>query len=315
MVTDTDPTTAVDLSRLPARLKRLGVEEILQSCIQHETSTEITLLRLIFASRDAAHLESLMQLVGEFAKSSNQSTLQEICSLYEENREGCARIMSLPEPKPLTKSMTPGARIERLRESFDKWVEEDPGFSVALYTFGNPRLLHKTSEEVVNVLDDWGVLGSAVDALQIGCGAGRIEALLCQKVHLACGIDISANMIRAARQQAGNLENVRFHECSGRDLALFEANSFDLVYAVDSFPYIVEVGEALVDCHFAEVARVLRDGGHFVILQYSYRDDAARDLDDVRQKAAAYGYAIVREAVTPFKIWDGVGYHLRKKAS
>jgi hypothetical protein len=28
--------------------------------------------------------------------------------------------------------------------------------------------------------------------------------------------------------------------------------------------------------------------------------------------AAAYGYAVVREAVAPFKIWDGVGYHLQK---
>ena len=208
--------------------------------------------------------------------------------------------------------MKPGARIDRLRESFDRWVEEDAGFSVALYTFGNPRLVHKTAEEVVDVLDEWGVLGPAVDALQIGCGAGRIEALLSRRVRSAWGIDISSKMIRAAREQTSGLDNVCFDECSGRDLTLFEADSFDLVYAVDSFPYIVEVGEELADRHFAEVARVLRDGGHFVILQYSYRGDPARDLSDVRQMASAYGYSIVRGAATPFKIWDGVGYHLQK---
>jgi len=211
--------------------------------------------------------------------------------------------------------MTPDARIERLRESFDRWVEEDAILSVALYTFGDPGLIRKTTQEVVDVLEDWGVLGPDVDALQIGCGTGRIEQLLGSKVHLAWGIDISANMIRAATRQARNLQNIRFAECSGRDLTLFDENSFDLVYAVDSFPYIVEVGEELAERHFAETARVLRDGGHFVIFKYSYRDDPARDLNDLRRMAAAYGYAVLREAVTPFAIWDGVGYHLQKKSS
>jgi ubiquinone/menaquinone biosynthesis C-methylase UbiE len=131
---------------------------------------------------------------------------------------------------------------------------------------------------------------------------------------LAWGIDISAKMIVAARQTLGGLDNVRLNQCSGRDLALFEANRFDLVYAVDSFPYIVEVGAKLVDRHFAEVARVLLPGGHFVIFHYSYRRDMARDCRDVRRLAAAHGYSVVREAVTPFTIWDGVGYQLQKTA-
>jgi ubiquinone/menaquinone biosynthesis C-methylase UbiE len=309
---NTGPQTTIDLSWLPASVKRLGVPEILDSCVRNEISPAIALLKLIFVSRNAAHLEALIKLVRKAAKSSYQPTLEEICVLYDENHSGCQRIMTLPEPRPITRSMTPDARIKRLRESFDKWVQEDALLSVALYTFGNPRLIQKTIEEVVDALDDWGVLGPAVDALQIGCGTGRIEAALAHKVRLACGIDISENMIRAAEQHAADQENVRFAQCSGRDLTLFGANSFDLVYAVDSFPYIVEVGEELVDRHFAEVTRVLRDRGHFVILQYSYRDDPALDLNDVRRMAAAYGYAVVREAVAPFKIWDGVGYHLQK---
>ncbi len=89
---------------------------------------------------------------------------------------------------------------------------------------------------------------------------------------------------------------------------------FDLVLAVDSFPYIVDVDEELADRQFAEVARVLKDYGHFVIFQYSYREDAARDRRDVRRLAAAHGYAVIREAATPFTIWDGVGYQLQKNA-
>jgi ubiquinone/menaquinone biosynthesis C-methylase UbiE len=208
--------------------------------------------------------------------------------------------------------MTEKARIARLRESFDKWVDEDAAMSVALYTFGNPRLIQKATQEIIDVLNDWGLLGPAVDALQIGCGTGRVEALLSPKVRLAWGIDISAKMIGAARQKVAGLANVRFSQCSGRELSLFQANSFDLVYAVDSFPYIVEAGAQLVNRHFAEVARVLRGGGHFVLFHYSYRGDQKRDCSDVRRLAAAYGYSVLREAVTPFTIWDGVGYHLQK---
>src|SRR5215831_19386075 len=135
MITNTGPETTVDLSGLPANAKKLGVPEILQSCIGNEISPAIALLKLMFVSRDAAHLQSLIGLVGEAAKSSNQSALAEICSLYNENRSGCRRIMSLSEPPPITRSMTPDARIERLRESFDRWVEEDATLSVALYTF------------------------------------------------------------------------------------------------------------------------------------------------------------------------------------
>jgi SAM-dependent methyltransferase len=119
-------------------------------------------------------------------------------------------------------------------------------------------------------------------------------------------------MISNARQKVAGLENVRLRQCSGRDLAPFEANSFDLVYAVDSFPYIVEAGAKLVNRHFAEVARVLRGEGHFVIFHYSYRGDIERDRSDVRRLAEAHGYSVVREAVTPFTIWDGVGYQLQK---
>lgn len=314
-LTKTSPRETIDRSRLPAMVKKLWVPAILDSCVRNEISPAIALLRLIFGSRNSSDLKVVMKLVAEAAATRGDLALEEICALYEENQLACKRIMILPEPKPMTESMTTDARIARLRESFDAWVEEDAGLSVALYAFGNPRLIHKATQEVTDVLDEWRLLGPAVDALQIGCGTGRVEALLANRVRLAWGIDISAKMIHTAQQKAAGLNNVKFSQCSGRDLAPFEANRFDLVYAVDSFPYIVEVGPELVDRHFAEVARVLREGGHFVIFHYAYGTDVASDCSDVRRMAAAHGYSVVREAVTPFTIWDGVGYHLQKGPS
>lgn len=305
----------IDRSALPARVRKSVVPAILDSCVKNEISPAIALLKLMFVSRNSADLEAVMKLVAEAEAARHHAALAEISALYEENRPAYERIATLPQPEPMTGSMTDEARIAWVRDSFDAWVESDAALSVALYTFGNPRLIHEATQEVIDVLDEWGVIGPAVDALQIGCGTGRVEALLSPRVRSACGIDISAKMIRTARQKVASLKNVRFKQCSGRDLALFKANSFDLVYAVDSFPYIVEVGPELIDRHFAEAARVLRDSGHFVIFNYSYRSGIARDRNEVRRMAAAHGYSVVREAVKPFTIWDGVAYHLQKRSS
>lgn len=304
------------IDRSESRLDAKGglASVILDRCARNEISPAIALLKLMSVSGNRADLKALVNLAVEAAASQNNAALAEIRALYVENRTSCERAITMSEAGPVTESMTTNARIDQLREAFDTWAEEDAALSVAAYTFGNPRLVQKATQEVIDVLDEWGLLGPAVDALQIGCGTGRIETLLGPRVGLARGIDISAKMIDAARQNVAHLENVRFSQCSGRDLAPFEAKSFDLVYAVDSFPYIVQAGAELVDRHFAEVARVLRASGHFVIFHYSYRDDMARDLSDVRRLAMAHGYSVVREAVTPFTIWDGVGYHLQKRA-
>jgi len=301
-------------SRLPARVKNVWLPEILDSCARKEISPAIALLKLMFLGRHSADLEAIVKLTIKAGAIQNDAGFAEICALYEENRAACERAMTLSQPEPVTESMTSDARISRVRESFDRWVEEDAALSVALYTFGNPRLIQKATQEIIDLLAEWGLLGPTVDALQIGCGTGRVEALLSPKVRLAWGIDISAKMISAAQQKVAGLDNVCLSQCSGRDLTLFAANSFDLVYAVDSFPYIEESGAELVERHFAEVARVLREGGHFVIFHYSYRDDEDADRRDVRRLAAAHGYSVIREAVTPFTIWDGVVYHLQKRA-
>ena len=76
---------------------------------------------------------------------------------------------------------------------------------------------------------------------------------------------------------ARSLANVRIVETSGKDLRRFDDEQFDLVYAVDSFPYLVQSGTDLVVTHFTEAARVLRPRGSFIILNFSYRGDPEVD--------------------------------------
>jgi hypothetical protein len=67
-----------------------------------------------------------------------------------------------------------------------------------------------------------------------------------------------------------------------------------------------------VATHFAEVGRVLREGGDFVILNLSYRGDLELDRDDARRLAATTGFAVLRDGTTDLELWDGATFHLRK---
>ena len=98
-------------------------------------------------------------------------------------------------------------------------------------------------------------------ALEIGSGGGRILAQavgLFRHVH-AC--DISSQMLRKARESVP-ASNVSFHKIDGFTLQPFGAGSIDVVYSHDVF---VHFSSMQVYPYFAEIKRVLRDGGEAVV--------------------------------------------------
>ena len=97
---------------------------------------------------------------------------------------------------------------------------------------------------------------------------------------------------------------------SGHDLSMFDDASFDLVYAVDSFPYLVQAGVA--EAHVAGAARVLRPGGALAVLNLSYRCDLDLDRADAARWAGAHGLVLEAAGATPFALWDGVAFVFRR---
>jgi ubiquinone/menaquinone biosynthesis C-methylase UbiE len=104
-----------------------------------------------------------------------------------------------------------------------------------------------------------------IRALDLGCGAGGVMELLSGQVQLSVGVDpdlasLYGHRNRGIRLTAGRAESLPF----GKE-------EFDLVTCSWVFEHLAEPARA-----FAEIARVLREGGHLVFLTPNARSIVVR---------------------------------------
>ncbi|MGE5537441.1 MAG: class I SAM-dependent methyltransferase [Gemmatimonas sp.] len=207
-----------------------------------------------------------------------------------------------------TRAGTAEEGIAHWASVFDRAAEVSPEASVALYSLGNPDLLDAATTEVVDWMHGRGLLADDGAVLEIGCGIGRFIARLARSAWLAVGIDVSQRMIDTARRRCAHLPSAAFVRSSGRDLSAFRDGTFDLVYSVDTFPYLVQLGGDIAAAHIRDAARVLRPGGRLLILNYSYRGDAVLDRRDVAAAAGDAGLALLCNGTREFTLWDGAAF-------
>lgn len=279
-------------------------------CLAREISPEVAIMEMLLMTEDTTRVEHFLASVPAGEHDEQVTALRR---LFATNRAGCDRIASFLRSRA-AESEEPSSldeRLARTRRLFDQLIGHGEELSVAFYSLGNPRILATATQEIVEFLDRRGALAPSARVLEIGCGIGRIVEALAARVREVVGIDLSPEMVAAARRRTAALSNARIAACSGRDLAGFESASFELVLAVDSFPYVVEAGPALVAALFAEVRRVLVPTGCFILLNFSYRDQPWRDRADVAALAERHGFTTELDGESPFRLWNGVAFSLR----
>lgn len=200
---------------------------------------------------------------------------------------------------------------EGTRALFDRLAVEHPEAGVAIYSLGDPALLDAATAELIAVIDRWTPVAGR-DLLDFGCGIGRVAIALAPRARSVLGLDLSEAMVAEARRRGAGMDKLSFVVGNGRDLAPVADGGIDLMIAVDSFPFLFAGGGDLIDRHLDEAARVLRPGGDLHVFNWSYRGNVSADIADAHRQAAAHGFAVVRAGETPFAIWDGVGFHLRR---
>ena len=116
-------------------------------------------------------------------------------------------------------------------------------------------------------------VGSDHSYLDIGCGLGyavRWAAQASASVR-ALGVDVSANMVEAARALSESVENARFR--TGYFPDVVSGQSFDKIFSVEALYYLPDLGRALKD-----VYAHLEPGGRFVtVIDYYFENDACHN--------------------------------------
>lgn len=110
---------------------------------------------------------------------------------------------------------------------------------------------------IIARLDELGLPASRDDALDFGCGAGRLTRALASHFDQCVGVDISPTMVELARELNRDVANCRFEVCT--DLAAWPNASFDLVLTMLVLQHLPG-REAVLDT-LDELVRVLRPGG------------------------------------------------------
>ena len=285
------------------------LQRIVNRYLRAEASASMVLMELVQRTEDPAALaRALPTLAGDPAR------LGELARHLAENEAGCRTIVRMIRQGLDSPELAGDEKdgIERSRKLFDASVAQSEESSVALYSLGSAELLAVATDEVIGVLDGWGVLGLHRDALEIGCGIGRLMVPLCSRVRSVVGTDVSSGMVCAATRRLKGFSNTSVRMTTGQDLSEFASQSMDLVYSVDAFPYLVLSGHALVERHFSEIRRVLRPAGDFVLFNYAYgrpREDANGEV-----LALAHGaeLAVLRADESPFRLWNGIGWLMRR---
>jgi SAM-dependent methyltransferase len=186
--------------------------------------------------------------------------------------------------------------LERHRQDWEDLAANDPLWAILAAPEGRggrwqiDEFFASGEAEIAQVLEVAAGLGLPEQherALDFGCGVGRLTRALGGRFQDAVGIDISAEMVRLARELNAE-RNCRFELNVTPDLAAFESDSLDFVYSALVLQHLPRV--ELIRSYLAEFLRVLRPGG-LAVFQTLARLPVALRVQPRRR-----AYAVLRRA-------------------
>lgn len=152
---------------------------------------------------------------------------------------------------------------DRLQQEFNRWAEAGEGPKMQQHHLD-------ITEKTMRLMD----LRPGERVLDLGCGSGWATRLLARLVAdgpegfgQVVGLDVSDEMIRQARAESRDFENI-LYVWGSADKIPWEENFFDKVLSVESFYYYPDQDRAL-----AELFRVMAPRGRLFILINLYKDN------------------------------------------
>jgi ubiquinone/menaquinone biosynthesis C-methylase UbiE len=157
----------------------------------------------------------------------------------------------------------PQSPDQKLQNEFNRWAEAGEGPKMEQHHLD-------ITEKTIRRMD----LQPGERVLDLGCGSGWATRLLARIVSdgpegfgQVIGVDVSDEMIRVARTESKDFDNIMFVWGSATQIP-WEENFFDKVLSVESFYYYPDQDRAL-----AELFRVMAPKGRLFILINLYKDN------------------------------------------
>lgn len=283
----------------------------LQDCIDGRISPEIAVAHFMFNGADTATINAALDQAEQeqVPPDPKIGAIRTLLLSHQQRIDALAAHIAINGGDHHASGDTAELGIARIADFFDRAVAASPEASVALYSLGDPAILAAATAEIVEWLEMSDLLAPDADVLDLGCGIGRVAGALASRCRSVFGLDVSPGMIAEARRRHADQPHLRFEVTAGQNLAFLDTDSFDLILAIDSFPYLVQAG--IVPAHLADAARILRPGGALVVLNLSYESD---EWDEAQAPvwAAESGLTLVGSDRQPFRLWDGSAFVFRR---
>jgi ubiquinone/menaquinone biosynthesis C-methylase UbiE len=284
----------------------------IEECIAGRISPEVAIARLLLEGADA---DTILAATG-----SDHPAIITVHALVTDRRHALDALAAQIAVDRLSGRLageqlcpsTSDECIANVAAFFDHAVRHSAEASVALYSLGDPTILQTATAEIVDWLEAQGLLRAGSDVLDLGCGIGRIAAAIAPRCRSVLALDVSSAMVAEAKGRLVGMSNVEVLHTNGRGIDALSVASFDLVLAVDSFPYIVQAGGDLALHHVRGATRALRPGGAFCVLNLSYRGNDAADRADLAAWSADTGMRPLHWGGRPFRLWDGAAFVLTR---
>ncbi len=154
-------------------------------------------------------------------------------------------------------------------------------------------------DEIDKVLESVGALGLEVrrrQALDFGCGVGRLTQALAQRFEEAHGVDIAPSMIQLAERYNRHGDRCRYHLNDQQDLRLFPDAWFDFIYSNITLQHMEP---KYSKGYIREFVRVLAPEG-VLVFQIPSELDPELQAHALVQEALARDHPSVRTRIKPF---------------
>jgi SAM-dependent methyltransferase len=160
-------------------------------------------------------------------------------------------------------------QLKKMREDWDQRARENARYYVAterkdwndedFFASGERNVAEQIQNDLVNICQ--GKPPREMRVLEIGCGAGRVTRALARFFGEVHGVDVSGEMIRAAKLALRDCPNAFVYQNNGKDLDIVPPLEFDFAFSSIVFQHIPS--RDIIENYVREVHRLLRPGALF----------------------------------------------------